>query len=99
MKRLISHLLLGATLLGSAVPAAADQITGVPTWRLQGHSDGLIRIWGVAPCPIEFDSMTTDASKARFWSMVLTAKASQKSMTVDYSNAAGRCLIQSFFMD
>lgn len=84
-----------------AIPAQAETITEYPNWRLEQYTNGGIGVWNTsASCgKIEFDASVSTTVIDRFWSMVLTAKATHRPMGVYLNVANGHCVIASFYMD
>jgi hypothetical protein len=103
MMRIIRRALLALSVL-CASPCLADAyIEAVPTtWRLQNYIGSNMYVWFTgSPCAggslVLGASVSTD-DKNRFWALVLTAKASQKTVGIYYETTSGVCNITSFYM-
>ncbi|WP_139169478.1 hypothetical protein [Microbulbifer yueqingensis] len=86
--------LLSATALGEVI-----QVTEVPSkWKLENYiGDNVVAWYTSAPCEngrIILPSTTTRDDRNRFWSAVLTGKASGKEIFVRYDTTT--CEIVSF---
>ncbi len=98
------RLVLVAALLLTAVPAQADQIVAVPTsWRLQDYTNGGINLWftgsqctngGLVLLP-----SVPDGSKDRLYSLILTAKTTNRPVGIFYHFDGTNCVIDSFYTD
>lgn len=101
MKKLKLALLSAA--ISVAGPALADvNIEGNPqNWRLQNYVPGMVNIYySGSSClngMLTFPRDAPDADKNRFWSLVLTAKSTGKSIGIYYETINGRCNITSYY--
>lgn len=87
--------------------AHADDVLGVeavPTvWRIENYiAEHRVVLWftGAAGCTngaLNGSGMTQDDYN-RLWSLILTAKASNRTIGVRYTAASGTCNIVSFYM-
>lgn len=101
-KSMLFRYLVGlVVLLIGATPAMADNIFDYPiNWRLQNYvSDNRVVVFftGVQNCPSGELSLSnaTDAQKDRFWSIVMTAKITNKRVGIFYTG----CVIDSFYLE
>jgi hypothetical protein len=74
----------------------------VPTgWRLQNYVGGAVSLYYTSsPCGSGLLLLGAGASadeKNRLWSLVLTAKATNKSVGIFYETTSGSCNITSFY--
>lgn len=101
MKRLL-EMILATSALFAAAPALADtSIETVPNgWRLQNYVGGDLKIFFTgSPCGAgQLRLAGTDEEKNRLWALILTAKASGKSVGIFYETSSGACNITSFYM-
>jgi hypothetical protein len=87
----------------SAAPAFADNsIEAIPTgWRLQNYISNTIQIAFTGSICINgslnFSASATSEDKNRFWSLILTAKATGKAVGVFYETVSWNCNITSFY--
>ncbi len=89
-----------------ALPAQADLILGVPTnWRLQDYGDGVVHLWFTgSQCTsggLVLLSSVPEGSKARLFSLVLTAKTTNRPIGIyyHYDSTTTNCVIDSFYTD
>jgi len=84
-------------------PAIADQVVeeDVQGWRLQNYVPGTVLVYFTSsPCVsgmLSFPTSATSDDKNRFWSLVLTAKATGKKVGVYYETVSGSCQITSYY--
>ena len=92
-------------MLAVLVPTAAfadANIEAVPTaWRLQNYTGSNMNVF-YAGSPCIYGSLVLGASvsaddKNRFWSLILTAKATGKTVGIFYETTSGACNITSFY--
>jgi len=102
-KKLIT--LLGVMAAMYSTTAKADnEIYVVPSgWRLQNYmgGSGLVAWFTGSTCTnglLSFSSTATADDRNRFFSAVLSAKLSGKSVGVFYETASGSCQITSFYL-
>ena len=101
----IARTALTSALLLIAVPAQADVISGVPTnWRLENYAaNGGVNLWYTgSPCAnggLVLPASATENSKDRLWSLILTAKTSNRPVGIIYHSDGVSCIIDSFYMD
>lgn len=97
-----------ALLIASSSPALADTvIEAYPTgWRLQNYSATTKRATIVAVAyagstcidgTLNFAASATEEDKNRFWSLILTAKVSNRQVGLFYETTSGACNITSFW--
>ena len=110
MIRILSSraLLLMAFATLSPVPALAQaqyNIEAVPTnWRMQDYTANTVNLYYTgSSCTsgsLVLSSSAPDGSKDRLWSLVLTAKLTNRPVGIFYHvDASGNCMIDSFYMD
>jgi hypothetical protein len=92
---------VSAILLPQTAYAQNVQIEEVPTnWRLENYPGNDVVIWYVSgPChdgPMKLDSNATAEDKNRLYSLVLSAKLSNKNIGLYYDPAI--CRIWSFYI-
>ena len=98
---LIGLAALGAV-AGSGVPAHAAEVSfvAVPTnWRLQSYTGGGVTLW-YTPSTCTYGLLMlqgTAADHERLWSLVLSAKLSQRALNIAYDDAT--CFITSYAID
>lgn len=101
MKRLLKTV-LATSALSAAQPALADTVIEVvPTgWRLQYYVGGDLYLYYTgSPCTSgQLHLSTTDAEKDRLWALMMTAKATGRSVGIYYETGSGTCNITSFYM-
>jgi hypothetical protein len=107
MLRLKAFIAMLAVSLGLGLSPAAHadtEIVAIPTsWRLQNYigTPGLVAWFTGSSCSngvLNFSSTSTADDRNRFYSLVLTAKVSGKSIGVYYETVSGNCQIQSFYI-
>ncbi|MDV6331295.1 hypothetical protein [Asticcacaulis sp. 201] len=96
-------LALGVSVLAgfSTIPARADSLESNPTaWLLQDYLDGAVYVYHTSSPCIDgklFIPATGPAdAKNRFWSLVLSAKMSNKIVGIYYNPTT--CEINSFYL-
>ncbi len=89
----------------SAQPSFADtEIVAIPTaWRLQNYigNQGLTAWFTGSTCTnglLSFSATSTLDDRNRFFSLVLSAKISSKTISVFYETTSGYCQITSFYI-
>lgn len=86
-----------------ASPCFADaNLEAVPTaWRLQQYVGSSVNAYYTgSPCTsglLQLGGSVSADEKNRFWSLVLTAKATGKSVGIYYETTSGSCNITSFY--
>lgn len=85
-----------------ANPSRADTVIAVPTpWRLQNYLGSVVTVYYTgSPCVsgnITMLTSTTTEERNRFWSLVMTGKASGKPVGISYTVSGGNCTINDFF--
>jgi hypothetical protein len=82
--------------------AADVMVEAVPTnWRMEDYLGGAIDIWysgsSCANGHMVLSAATPADVRSRFWSLVLTAKATGKYIGVFYDDTSSSCLITHFY--
>lgn len=95
---------VAAALLLTAVPTQADLIASAPTnWRLQDYGGGMINLWFTgSPCTngqLVLLQSAPEGTKDRLWSLILTAKVSNRPVGIYYHFDGTNCVIDSFYTD
>jgi len=102
MRRLAMSM-LGTSIISASVPASADLVLEYPAWRLENYADGRVIVWN-APVPcgtgrLDFGSDVSLPVQDRFWALILTAKATHRSVGVYYDVTSNGCTVRSFYME
>lgn len=102
MRPLMSSLALVAGLL-LAQQASAQSVEAVPTnWRIQDYLNGSTEVYFTgSSCPagaLTLPASTPEASKDRFWSVVMTGKAAKLPVGVYYQVSNGQCVVINFYL-
>ncbi len=89
-------------MLTEASASIVHMTSDTSNWKLENYSPGgTVVVWYTdSSCTngkIQFQSSVTSEEKNRFWSVVLTSKASSKKMFVRYDTNG--CYIKSFGMN
>ncbi|WP_143093703.1 hypothetical protein [Caulobacter sp. UNC279MFTsu5.1] len=79
----------------------------LPTaWRLENYANENIVIWftgasavGCTNGRLAPDSAMSAQDRSRLWSLVLSAKLSNRKVGLSYSGTGNACVITSFFID
>jgi hypothetical protein len=96
--------LFAATSFLNTAAFADTEIQAVPTnWRLQNYigGSGVVAWFTGSTCTngaLNFPSSATADDKNRFFSLILSAKISSKTVGVYYETVSGNCQITSFFI-
>jgi hypothetical protein len=96
--------LAAATMLAICTPGYAGQLYEVPTtWRMQNYIPNGVFIYytGAAGCTngqLNFPTSVTVDDKDRFWSSVLTARATNKPVGIYFTGSGTSCMIDSFYV-
>lgn len=97
-KRLTCLALAASVAMLSTLALADTQITGTPaTWRMQDYLDGNIVLYYTgSSCADGYLVLIANTEpRARFWSLLLTAAANNKSVGVLYNPST--CYISNFY--
>lgn len=104
---IIKFLALALTCTCSFPALAETVIEAYPTgWRLQNYSSTTKRATIVAVAyagstcidgTLNFAASATEDDKNRFWSLILTAKVSNRPVGLFYETTSGACNITSFW--
>ena len=103
MRALLGAAFASLLVLASAFPASAAEglvVASPASWRLQNYIGNGVTVYytGVSTCPsggLTFGSGATIDDINRFWTLILTAKATGAQVGVYYDNVT--CLISSFY--
>lgn len=92
--------LVGAFFSNAALADAYIEV--VPTgWRLQNYVNGNVAVYYTgSPCvsgSLTFPGNISPTELNRFWSLVMTAKATGHTIGVYYETVSGTCQITSFY--
>jgi hypothetical protein len=97
-------LIVACLTLVFATPSYADvNLEAVPTgWRLQNYVDpqDVVTWFTGSPCTngqLSFPSTTSAEIKNRYYSLILSAKISGKTVGIFYQYTGGTCMITSFY--
>ncbi|MDV6331303.1 hypothetical protein [Asticcacaulis sp. 201] len=96
-------LVSGVSLETSAVAQTTSLVEAVPSkWRLQNYIGGNVRVYFTGST-CDYGNITMPASSTaeelnRFYSTVMTAKATSKTMGIYYIYDGSSCFVTSFYL-
>jgi hypothetical protein len=100
----LGRFLLCAAMASCSGAAFGADVYEVPTaWRLQNYVGGGVIVYyvtapGCTSGGIVMPASATPDEKNRFWSTILTAKATGKAIGIYYSVTGSNCTVDSFYI-